>query len=337
VASFFFFAPAISAQTPAADSPAPASADSGIVQGVVAGKDGEVYEGVRVELARLPADLAAQPPLVQQTNTDGEFTFVNVPAGAFTLTISSDGFATQTVSGILKPGQTFDAQNIVLTMKEATSEVRVSALEQEEIAQEQIHVEEQQRVLGVLPNYFVSYARNPVPLTSHQKFALATVASVDPYTWLLTGINAGIEQAANSLPGYGQGMQGYGKRFGASAADTFIGTEIGGAILPTLFHQDPRYFYKGTGTIRARTLYALASAVVCRGDNMHQQFNYSGVLGALAAGGFSNLYYPRGSRSGVSITFANAGTGLAESALQNVFQEFIVKRFTPSARKAASQ
>jgi hypothetical protein len=310
---------------------------SGIVQGVVTGKDGEVYEGVRVELARPSAGSDAQPPLVQETDTDGEFTFVNVPAGAFTLTVSSDGFATQTVSGTLKPGETFDAQSIVLSMKEATSEVRVSALQQEEIAEEQIHFEETQRVLGVLPNFYVSYSSNPVPLTTRQKYALAWRSNIDPFTLLINGAFAGIEQAQNTFAGYGQGMQGYGKRFGANYADTFISTEIGGAILPSLFKQDPRYFYKGTGTIRARAGYAIANAVICKGDNMRWQFNYSGILGGLAAGGISNLYYPASDRGSVAFTFENAALGIGESAVQNLFQEFIVKKLTPAARKIASQ
>ena len=290
-----------------------------------------------MELTRPLATSDAQPPLVQETNSDGEFTFVNVPAGAFTLTVSSDGFAIQTVSGTLKPGETFDAQSIVLSMKEATSEVRVSALQQEEIAEEQIHIEEQQRVLGVLPNYYVNYDRNPVPLTTRQKYALAWRSNIDPFNFLLNGAYAGIQQADNTFAGYGQGMQGYGKRFGANYADNFIGNEIGGAILPSLFKQDPRYFYKGTGTIRARAAYAIASPVICKGDNMHWQFNYSGLLGGLAAGGISNLYYPASDRSGVALTFENAAIGIGETSIQNLFQEFIVKKLTPSARKAASQ
>jgi hypothetical protein len=326
---------AVSAQTPNAAPPAGPGL-TGIVQGVVTGKDGEVYEGVRVELTRPLSSTDAQPPLVEQSNSDGEFTFVNVPAGAFTLTLSSDGFITQTVSGLLKPGETFDAQNIVLEMKEASTEVRVSAEEQWQIAEEQIHMEETQRVLGVLPNFYVSYDANPVPLTTRQKYSLAWRSNIDPFTFLINGAFAGIEQAQNTFAGYGQGMQGYGKRFGANYADTFISTEIGGAILPSLFKQDPRYFYKGTGTIRARTGYAIANAVICKGDNMRWQFNYSGILGGLAAGGISNLYYPASDRSGVALTFENGAIEIGESAVQNLFQEFIVKKLTPSARRAAS-
>ncbi|MGA7341019.1 MAG: carboxypeptidase-like regulatory domain-containing protein [Terracidiphilus sp.] len=315
-------------------SPAPSASDSapaGIIQGAVTGKNGEMYEGVRVALTLA----GTQPAQVQETNSDGEFTFVNVPAGAFTLTVSSDGFVPQTLSGALKPGETFEAQTIVLLVKETTSVVRVSAAEQEEIAEEQVHIEEKQRVLGVVPNYYVNYDRNPVPLTRRQKYSLAWRSSVDPFAWLTTGIFAGIEQATNTFPGYGQGMQGYGKRFGANTADTFISDMIGGAILPSLFHQDPRYFYKGTGTIRTRAGYAIANAVICKGDNMHWQFDYSGILGGLAAGGISNLYYPASDRSDVALTFEGVGIGIASSAVENLFQEFLVKKFTPGSRKAS--
>jgi hypothetical protein len=305
---------------------------TGILQGVVTGKDGEVYEGVRVAMTLT----GNQPPRVQMTNGEGEFTFVNVPAGAFTLTVSSDGFVTQTVSGVLPPGETYEAPAIVLPLAQATSEVRVSAEQQEEIAQEQIHIEEKQHVLGVVPNFYVSYAKNSVPLTTRQKYSLAWRSNIDPFTWLLTGATAGVEQADNTFAGYGQGMQGYAKRFGANYADTFISTEIGDAILPSLFKQDPRYFYMGTGSVRSRSVHAIASAVICKGDNMRWQFNYSGILGGLAAGGISNLYYPSSDRGNAAVTFENAGVQLALAAVQNLFQEFLVKKLTPSARRAAA-
>ena len=309
--------------------PATGAVLAGIIQGVVTGKDGEVYEGVRVTLALSNPQAARE----QVTNGDGEFTFVNVPAGSFTLTVSSDGFATQTVSGVLKPGETFETPTIVLPVEEATSDVRVSASQQQEIAQEQVHIEEEQRVLGVIPNFYVSYESNPVPLTARQKYSLAWRSNIDPFTWLTNAAFAGIEQGTDTFPSYGQGMQGYGKRFGANYADTFDSTMIGGAILPALFKQDPRYFYKGTGTIRARAGYAIANAVICKGDNMRWQFNYSGILGGLAAGGLSNLYYPSTSHNRVELTFENAALGIGETAVQNLFQEFVVKKLTPRARR----
>lgn len=142
----------------------------------------------------------------------------------------------------------------------------------------------------------------------------------------MTGAVAGAEQAGNAFKGYGQGAQGYGKRFGAYYADNFTGNMIGGAILPSVFKQDPRYFYKGTGTITSRTLYAIANTVICKGDNGHWQPDYSGILGDLASGGISNLYYPPSNRSGVDQTFLTVLVVTGEGAVQNLFQEFVVRR-----------
>lgn len=285
-----------------------------------------MYEGARVTLA--VTSPTPQPARAQTTDSGGAFNFSGVPAGAFTLTISSNGFATQTISGVLRFGEAYDAQTIVLPVTEATSEVRVTA-SQQDIAVEQFHEEVQQRVLGVIPNFYVAYSPDAPPLTAREKYTLAWKSSIDPITWLAAGALAGAEQAGNTYSGYGQGAQGYGKRFGAGYADAFISTMLGGAILPAAFKQDPRYFYKGAGTIRSRTLYAIASAIVCKGDNGRWQFDYSGILGSLAAGGISNLYYPASNRNGVGLTFESAGLGTAGSAVQNLFQEFVVRRLTP--------
>ena len=101
------------------------------------------------------------------------------------------------------------------------------------------------------------------------------------------------------------------KRYGAGYADIVTGTFIGSAILPSLLKQDPRYFYKGTGSTRSRILYAIANSVICKGDNGRWQANYSSILGSLAAGGISNLYYPAQDRNGAGLTFENALSALA--------------------------
>ena len=108
------------------------------------------------------------------------------------------------------------------------------------------------------------------------------------------------------------------------------GTFIGGAILPSLLKQDPSYFYKGTGS-KNRGLYAIANAVICKGDNGRWQPNYSSIIGSLAAGGISNLYYPAQDRNGAWLTFETALIGTGESAAANLFQEFIVRKLTPKA------
>jgi hypothetical protein len=298
---------------------------TGSIHGEVESADGTVYEGARVELSR-PGDPSVA---TRQTDSGGAFNFANLPAGSFKITVSSAGFVTQEIRGALLAGEAYDAHTIVLPVAAAANSVQVSAGSLEEISEAQLNLEEQQRVLGFFPNYYVSYDHNALPLTTRQKYQLAWRSSIDPVTFVLTAAVAGIEQANHTFKGYGQGAEGYGKRFGANYADSFDSDMIGGAILPSLFKQDPRYFYKGTGSVRSRVLYAIAAAVICRGDNGHRQFDYSGILGGLAAGGISNLYYPAGDRSGVEVTFENTLIGTAESAAQNLIQEFVIRRLTP--------
>jgi hypothetical protein len=311
--------------------PAPLPANAASIHGTVKSTDGTDYEAARVEL-----ELGGGPPTFQETDDEGTFTFKNLPAGTFELVVSSNGFETQKVAGVLDTGQALEINTITLPVANAATEIRVSAESQEELAQEQVNVEEKQRVLGVIPNYYVSYDRDPLPLTTRQKFQLAWKTEIDPVSFALAGAIAGVEQAHNALSGYGQGAQGYGKRFGANYADGFVGTMVGNAILPSWFKQDPRYFYKGTGSVVSRAAYAIANSVICKGDNARWQPNYSAIIGGLAAGGIANLYYPASSRSGVTVSFENLGIGTAGTGVQNLFQEFLVRKFTPRLRRTSS-
>ncbi len=259
---------------------------------------------------------------------DGQFSFANVAPGSFRLTITSAGFATQAFDGNLRSGESYVVPQIVLAIATAVTEIRVVP-SQLEVAEEQIKEQEKQRPLGFIPNFYVSYISNAAPLTSKQKFELAGKTIVDPVTFGLTAAIAGLQQADNELGGYGQGAQGYAKRYGASYADAVTGTLIGSAILPSLLKQDPRYFYKGSGSKRSRVLYAVANSVICKGDNGHWQANYSGILGSLAAGGISNLYYPANDR-GAGLTFENTLIGIGATAAANVLQEFLIRKLTPN-------
>jgi hypothetical protein len=311
----------------ASEDPGPAASMSSSIHGVVTSTDGAVYEGARVEVEL--SGPGAPPAVSQQTDSGGAFNFVNLPAGTFKITVSSTGFVTQEIRGELHAGEAYDARTIVLPMAAAASNIVVSAGSRAEIAQQQLNLEEQQRVLGVFPNYYVTYDHDAVPLTARQKYQLAWRTEIDPVTLALTGVVAGFEQADNTFASYGQGLEGYAKRYGANYADGFFGNMIGGAVLPSVLKQDPRYFYKGTGTVRSRALYAIANAVICKGDNGRWQPNYSAVLGGIAAGGISNLYYPDNQHSGVELTFESALIGTAQTAMQNLFQEFLVRRLTP--------
>jgi hypothetical protein len=261
--------------------------------------------------------------------SDGKFSFTNVPPGPFQVTVTATGFATQTSSGDLQAGETHNLLSITLAVAKADTEVIVSPATNVEVAQEQIKVEEQQRVLKVIPNFYVSYVPNAAPLDSRQKFELAWKTLVDPVSFVTIGAIAGVQQSQNSFSGYGQGASGYAKRYGASYGDLVSGTLIGSAILPSLLKQDPRYFYKGTGSKRSRVLYALANSVICKGDNGHWQTNYSSIFGSLAAGGLSNFYYPAEDRNGARLTFENAAIGIGATGALNLMEEFVVRKFTP--------
>jgi hypothetical protein len=296
----------------------------GSISGTVVDQSGAVVAGARVKLTN--GDPSASRDVV--TGADGTFLFAKVAPGAFQLTILAAGFAAQTTSGTLHAGENYVAPVAALAVATAMTDVEVG-VSQVEVAEEQLKVEEQQRVLGVLPNFYVSYIPDAAPLNSKQKFKLAFRTVIDPFTFVFVGGAAGVQQWQNHFEGYGQGAQGYAKRFGAGYGDTLTGTFIGGAILPSILKQDPRYFYKGTGSVPSRFLYAIANAFICKGDNRRWQVNYSNMLGSLAAGGISNLYYPPQDRNGVSLTFENAALGIAGSAVSNLFQEFLIKKLTP--------
>ena len=299
---------------------------SGTISGTVVDQTGAIVAGAKVRLTRAAENQSSQQEALSDGN--GQFAFANVAPGPFQLTITSEGFATQTFSGILRSAETLVVPQIVLTVAADVTEVKVG-VSQEEIAEEQIKVQEQQRVLGVLPNFYVSYIPDAAPLTAKQKFKLSWKTVVDPFTIVFVAGAAGVEQAQNHFAGYGQGAEGYGKRFGAGYADVVSGTVIGAALLPSLLKQDPRYFYKGTGTVPSRILYAIANSVICKGDNKRWQPNYSNVLGNLAAGGLSNLYYPPQDRNGAGLTFENAAIGIGATAVANLFEEFLSRKLTP--------
>jgi hypothetical protein len=182
--------------------------------------------------------------------------------------------------------------------------------------------EERQRILGVVPNFNTVESSAGVPkLSAGQKFHLMYKSSVDPFVFVADGFVAGISQARNTNPGFGQGAEGYGKRFGAAYLDTADGNLWGNAILPVLLKEDPRYFRLGTGSFGRRFLYSAATTVWCRRDDGNWGPNYSNVLGNFISGGISNAYYPAADR-GFGQTVYGALTVTAEGVIGAEFVEF---------------
>jgi len=301
----------------------------GSISGTVLDPTGTPVSGAQVSLGPASATRTAETVTAQ----DGHFSFANVAPGPFELSIALSAFKPQKVSGTLPANQDYLVPTIRLELAPVVTEVSVH-LSQKEIAEEQIKQQEQQRLLGVIPNFYASYVTNAAPLNARQKFELAWKSVIDPTSFVIAGVIAGGQQANNTFAGYGQGAAGYGRRFGAAYGDFVVGTYIGNAILPSILRQDPRYFYKGTGTTRSRIWYAISMSVIARGDNGHWQVNYSGILGSLAASGISNLYYPEADRHGFESTISNTLIGIGTSAAVNILQEFVFRKLTPKAPKA---
>ena len=260
------------------------------------------------------------------SNDKGFFQFNDVEPESYQVKIRAEGFADWTSPEVaLKPGQ-----YVILTVPRLQIAIAFSSVtvgySAEEVATEEVKLAEKQRIFGIIPNFYVSYDQNAAPLTAKLKFQLAAKVSYDPITFVGVGVAAAAEQAGNH-PNYPQGWKGFGERYGAAYTNGFTDIMIGGAILPSLLHQDPRYFYQGTGTTRSRTLHAVSSAFVCRGDNGKPQPNYSTIGGDLASAAISNAYYPASNR-GVGLLLGNFLIGTGQRAAANLAQEFILRRLT---------
>ena len=269
-------------------------------------------------------------PRTTVSDDKGFFEFDNLDPGIYRVKISAEGFAEWTSpTVIVKPGQYVILTGSQLKVEEALTTISV-VYSPVEVATEQVKIEEQQRVFGILPNFYVAYEQDAAPLTTKLKFQLALKVSIDPVTIVGVGVLAAINQAGN-VPDYRQGWRGYGERYGAAAADGVSSIMIGGAILPSLLHQDPRYFYQGTGTNKSRAFHALSSPFICKGDNGRLQPNYSSMGGDLASTALSNVYYPASNR-GASRVFENFIISTGERMLSSVIQEFVLRKLTRKAK-----
>ena len=260
------------------------------------------------------------------TGGDGFFQFDGInPGTPVRVTVSASGLTDWNSPPIvLQPGQSYIVTGIKLSVPRVQQSV--TAVTQEQIAAQQVKVQEQQRVFSVIPNFYVSYDHNPAPLTPKLKFQLALKALTDPVTIAGFGINAGIYQAVG-YPSYGQGAAAYGQRLGATFAGGYTKILLGDAVFPTLLHQDPRYFYQGTGTTKSRLMHALATPFITRGDDGQREINYSNILGDLASGGIANAYYPNQDR-GFGVVARSALIGVAGRMALGVVQEFVLHKWT---------
>jgi hypothetical protein len=262
-----------------------------------------------------------------QSGSNGEFAFSKLVPGSYRVTVSGNGMGTYVSPWMaIHAGDMRIVSQAVLPVATAASSVTVFG-DKEEIAEEQVQIAVHQRVLGVFPNFYSSYDWHAPPMGPKQKFKLALRSATDPVAFVGAGAIAGYQQYYNIYPDYGGGIEGYAKRYGAAYANDFSARMLSSAIFASVFRQDPRYFYKGTGSVTSRTLYALSSAVIARSDNGKWRPNYADVLGTFAAGALSNLYYPASSR-GLSLTLVNGLVEIAGHAGTSVLREFVLKGIT---------
>jgi hypothetical protein len=267
------------------------------------------------------------PDRQAESDENGDFTFPGVAAGSWRLSFAKKGFAEKTSSGEIGAGETLNLPPTSLAIDTVTTEVNVTET-QAQIAQDQIKEEEEQRLFGVLPNFYTSYALDAAPLNAKQKLELATKSWLDPTAFVINAMVAGVGQARNSRKGFGQGAEGYAKRYGAGLAEHGTVLLLGKFVAPVVFKQDPRYFYKGTGTTRSRALYAISRTFMCRGDNKKDQFCYSSLIDRFGEGFLTNYYYPAADRDSSSLILQNAALGIGFEAMGNLFREFVAKKIT---------
>jgi hypothetical protein len=295
----------------------------GSITGTVFDTNRDVLLGAQVTLTG-PSGSAIQ---TVQSGSDGQFAFTGLPSSVYKLTVTAPGMNPFTSPKIpLLAGQTQIVPPVFLSISGGATSVNVTASAQQ-LSVQQVQIAVQQRIGGVIPNFYSTYDWNAPPMVAKQKFQLIFRSLIDPTSFLSVAGVAGAEQYKDVFPAYGGGIQGYGKRYAAALASHVSGDLLGRAVYPSLFHQDPRYFYKGKGSVGSRILYALSAAVIARGDNGRWQPNYSLVLGNFSAAAISNLYYPPADR-GAQLVLFNGLAGTGADAASNLIREFVLKRFT---------
>lgn len=299
------------------------------ISGTILDTNSAVVQGAKVSISGLGVKQTAV------SGANGQFDFQGLPPGSYTLKVTGRGMSTYTSQTFaLSPGQFLIVPTIRLSFSGGVTSVTVTA-GKEQLAEEQVRIAEQQRIGGIIPNFYSSYDWNAPPMMTKQKFKLSFRSLIDPVSILTVAGIAGAEQYKGLFTGYGSGIEGYGKRFGAAYANRFAGDMLSRAAFPAIFHQDPRYFYKGKGSIRSRALYAMSRAVITRTDDGRIWPNYSEVLGDFSAGAISNLYYPESDR-GFSLVLLNGATGVGANAVSNLIREFLLKGITSHVPRDAN-
>ena len=301
---------------------APSALMTGTIYGTVTDATGALIAGATIKLT----SSSTAVPRVTTSASDGAYTFTGVAPGSFTLSVSATNFDPTAVSGTLQPGELHAVPPIALpAAANLTVEVTQTRLE---MAEQDVKLEEQQRLIGIFPNFFVVFHADAVPLSASQKMRLAFHVIKDPTNFIFAGFTAGVQQATDTFNGFHQGAEGYGKRYGAALAAGSTATFLRDGAFPALMREDPRYFYKGTGSVKSRAIYALSTAFIARGDNGKWRPAYASISGNLAAGAISNFYYAASDRNGAALTFENGALSIVGVGVGHLLQEFVFSRAT---------
>jgi len=306
---------------------------TGSIQGSVTDSSGAPILGAVVTV-----EGPDRSPHTTVTDGVGAFRISSLTLGTYSVKISAAGMSDWTASNVaasLTPESNPLPAVLQVAPEVTTVTVGVST---EELAAVQLNQEVKQRVLGVIPNYYVTYENHPAPLSPKQKLHLSLKTLLDPVTISVVGITAGIQQKKNSYYQFGQGSEGYGKRFGAAYGTAATNLLITSVLADSVLHQDPRYFYSGQGTKKQRAWYAIESAFRAKGDNGKWQPPYSGLIGAIAAAEISETYYP-GSRTQYTLLGRSLMFHFAGFVAVNLAQELFLKKVTshtPDVQSAAS-
>ena len=297
--------------------------EAGVIQGKVTDSSGAPIFGAVVTVE------GGGGSSTTVTNIEGAFQISILPRGNFNVKISASGMSDWTAESVAVSAA--DTKPLLAVMQVAPTVTSVTVgLSPKELAEEQVKRETQQRVAGIIPNYFVAYDNHAAPLSPWQKFNLSFKTLIDPATFAAAGITAGIQQIRNSYYQFGQGSEGYSKRFGAAYGTTATNLVFTSVLAASVLHQDPRYFYSGKGTKKQRAWYAIESAFRAKGDNGKWQPPYSSVLGTVVAAELSELYYP-GSRTQYTLLGRGLMFHLGGLIGLNLGQEFFLKKFTSHA------
>jgi hypothetical protein len=261
------------------------------------------------------------------TDDKGSFRISSLASGNYSVKISASAFSDWTTSNV-PASATLESEPLLAVLQVAPNVTAVTVgLAPDEVAAEQISHELKQRTLAVIPNFYVSYEGQPAPLSPKRKFHLAMRLLVDPTTIAVAGMTAGIQQSKNSYWEWGQGAEGYAKRFAATYVTAAHNLVITSVLTASVLHQDPRYFYSGRGTVAQRTWYACESAFRTKGDNGKWQPPYAGLLGSVASSEISNTYYP-GYRTQYSLLGRSLMFHFVGLVAVNLAQEFLLKTLT---------